>query len=84
MDSAIQVADMKAIKPRLVFVFSRPLVISVDMIIESIFAIVPAERFCFPLVYRLDIMVFDIGRPADWVKVNVKRFVSFSHPTVGT
>ncbi|BFG42523.1 hypothetical protein CerSpe_287970 [Prunus speciosa] len=38
VDSALQVADMKAIKP------------------------------------RLDIMVFDIGRPADWVKVNVKRF----------
>nr|XP_028965678.1 AT-rich interactive domain-containing protein 3-like isoform X2 [Malus domestica] len=37
MDSAVPVADMKAIKPR-------------------------------------DTMVFDIGPPADWVKINVKRF----------
>ncbi|XP_048422006.1 LOW QUALITY PROTEIN: AT-rich interactive domain-containing protein 3-like [Pyrus x bretschneideri] len=38
MDSGIQVADMKATKP------------------------------------RMDTMVFDIGPPADWVKINVKRF----------
>ncbi|XP_034226675.1 AT-rich interactive domain-containing protein 3-like isoform X2 [Prunus dulcis] len=47
VDSAIQVADMKAIKP------------------------------------RLDIMVFDIGRPADWVKVNVKRFVHVQSDPAG-
>lgn len=31
-----------------------------------------------PSVTRLDVAVVDIGPPADWVKINVQKTVSFS------
>ena len=32
----------------------------------------------FKFFNRLEIMVVDVGVPADWVKVNVQRMVQFS------
>lgn len=42
------------------------------------FCLFTFQSFDFTVFNRLEIMVVDVGVPADWVKVNVQRMVRFS------